>query len=105
MSELKACPYCGKEPKSSTFKFTDGISCTYVCCSNEDCPFFGRTMRLEAWQSRPLEDALQSRIDELVAFVGRVAKEQSIGYLPTSDPHIFEDAKLLAQRLIKESKK
>jgi hypothetical protein len=52
-----------------------------------------------------LLSALQSRIDELVAFVGRVAKEQSIGYLPTSDPHIFEDAKLLAQRLIKESKK
>jgi hypothetical protein len=69
MTDLKLCPYCGVLPKSWTHTFMDGESVTYVCCSNEACPFEGRTMRLEKWQSRPLEDALTHRIEELEAFV------------------------------------
>ena len=57
MIVLKNCPFCGSEKRE------DGYG---VECKNRQCV----TNRLdisstEAWNTRPIEDALQARIDEL----------------------------------------
>ena len=61
MSERKPCPFCGSEPHASYVA---------VSCRNEECianaandePTIGL---IEAWNTRPIEDALNARIAEL----------------------------------------
>lgn len=59
--ELKSCPFCGSE-STSRESYIDRK--TYYRCSNLICPSNG-WFTFQEWQSRPLEDALQKRIDEL----------------------------------------
>ncbi len=106
MTDLKPCPFCGS--KDITADKDDGFDSWGLYCT--DCgwgiPYehVSKKDAIKLWNSRPLEDALTHRIEELELFVSRVSKEQSIGWLPTNDPHIFEDAKVLAQRLLGDSK-
>ena len=58
MSELKPCPLCGAMPE------TDG---TLVQCYLMPCDFRRFKMPVEAWNARPIEDALNNRIAELEA--------------------------------------
>jgi len=65
MSELKPCPFCGKEP--STYEDTG-----YVYCPNDDCmvadSYWEKAiLPVEKWNTRPIEDALNARIAELEA--------------------------------------
>lgn len=55
MSELKKCPFCGH----TGYKFEGDV---VVSCSNPGC-FYGNTMTFEQWQNRPIEDALQTKLD------------------------------------------
>jgi len=64
MSELKLCSYCKSVPQANTWTL-HGISETRYFCPNPECPHSVRTVTLEEWQTRPLEDVLQSRIAEL----------------------------------------
>ena len=66
MSELKLCPFCGTLPQANTWIFR-GISETRYFCPNPECPHSVRTVTLEEWQTRPIEDALTARIAELEA--------------------------------------
>ena len=57
MSELKKCPFCE-------------FQVSYPATSSDDngyttCPNCGGKAPHSVWQSRPIEDALQARIDEL----------------------------------------
>ena len=58
MNELKVCPFCkdGGRPSESTT-----IYYHYVVCNECGCKV-GR----DKWQTRPIEDKLQARIDELI---------------------------------------
>lgn len=58
MSEMKPCPFCGAMPE------TDG---KLVQCYLMPCAFRRFKMPVEAWNTRPIEDALRKRIDELEA--------------------------------------
>jgi|LSQX01.1.fsa_nt_gb hypothetical protein len=58
MSELKPCPFCGAMPE------TDG---KLVQCYLMPCDFRRFKMPVEAWNARPIEDALNKRIAELEA--------------------------------------
>ena len=64
MSELKLCSYCKSVPQANTWTL-HGISETRYFCPNPDCPHSIRTVTLEEWQTRPIEDELQKRIAEL----------------------------------------
>jgi len=69
MNKLKKCPFCkdGRKPKVD---FIGHVHCP-IPGIGEHCSRGGLTV--EEWQSRPLEDALQKRIDELEAEIDRVA--------------------------------
>jgi hypothetical protein len=66
MTELKKCPFCGSEAK------TDDVIGRYVYCPNPDCHMWrleGEEIEIDEWQSRPLEDALQAKLDDVVASI------------------------------------
>jgi BMFP domain-containing protein YqiC len=63
MSELKKCPFCGRQPYESG----GYVSChTELCLANADYhePAIGS---ITDWNTRPIEDALNARIAELEA--------------------------------------
>ena len=66
MSELKLSSYCKSVPQANTWTL-HGISETRYFCPNPECPHSVRTVTLEEWQTRPIEDALNKRIAELEA--------------------------------------
>ena len=73
MSELKLCSYCKSVPQANTWTL-HGISETRYFCPNPECPHSVRTVTLEEWQTRPIEDELNARIAELEAENNRLAE-------------------------------
>ena len=65
MSELKACAHCGHEAQPIRYEYKNGEIQDLAYCPNDDCPMHHRTLSIEAWQTRPIEDALNARIAEL----------------------------------------
>ena len=64
MSELKLCPFCGGEAQVNTWTM-HGITESRCFCPNSDCPNSVRTVALEQWNARPIEDALRAEIARL----------------------------------------
>ena len=70
MSDLKPCPFCGKEPNQKGTELGDR-PCFYYECDNPKCGASEMGWHdteqeaIDAWNNRPVEDALQARIDEL----------------------------------------
>jgi len=69
MSELKVCAHCGHEAARKELRYY-GETETWAYCPNPDCPMHDRTMTIKAWQTRPIEDALNARIAELRDVIG-----------------------------------
>jgi hypothetical protein len=77
--ELKPCPFCGKSPASQEHYDADGklLAC-YVSCQNLHCSQFTFPKPLPwfkagAWNTRPIEDELLKKIEQLQAEISRVA--------------------------------
>jgi hypothetical protein len=78
MSELKKCPFCGGKAITSAFFDLDDLEYMAfevndsesidgeVTCENERC-INGWYLSPKAWNTRPIEDALNARIAELEA--------------------------------------
>ena len=67
MSELKPCPFCGGMPKVNDWTLK-GITDKRCFCDNEKCPvYLSKTIAIDDWNTRPIEDALTARIAELEA--------------------------------------
>ena len=70
MSNLKPCPFCGKEPNQKGTELGDR-PCFYYECENPKCGASEMGWHdteqeaIDAWNNRPIEDALQARIEEL----------------------------------------
>jgi len=54
--ELKLCPFCSSPIKVS-------LSTGRVSCSNPSCPLYNLRIDEKLWQFRPIEDALQAKLD------------------------------------------
>ena len=63
--KLKPCPFCGHEIYTESYpEYYDGY------CQNKRCFLYGKDLTfldLEKWNTRPIENALHARIDELEA--------------------------------------
>ena len=65
--ELKPCPFCGGMPKVNDWTLK-GITDKRCFCDNEKCPvYLSKTIAIDDWNTRPIEDALNARIAELEA--------------------------------------
>lgn len=64
MSELKLCPFCGNEPQEITLNGKP-----LVVCWGRDCVHDPKR-----WNTRPIEDALTTRIAELEAESERLSQ-------------------------------
>ena len=53
MSKLKPCPFCGKKP----------FYIEWVACVNPQCQLVNTYFVPETWNTRPIEDKLQARLD------------------------------------------
>ena len=74
MDELKACPFCGRQPYESG----GYVSChTELCLANADYhePAIGP---ITDWNTRPIEDALNARIAELEAYVAELEAKAEV---------------------------
>ncbi len=68
MSELKSCPFCGRQPYESG----GYVSChTELCLANADYhePAIGP---ITDWNTRPIEDALRARAERAEKMVERL---------------------------------
>lgn len=73
--EFKACGLCGKEAESAIFP--DGVR--RARCPSTDCLAHNYYVGIAKWNTRPLEDALQARIDEL---------EEQLRWRPVSEGYL-----------------
>jgi len=72
--ELKPCPFCGGMPKVNDWTLK-GITDKRCFCDNEKCPvYLSKTIAIDDWNTRPIEDALNARIAELEAENNRLAE-------------------------------
>jgi hypothetical protein len=66
MPELKNCPFCGEMPE---IKYYNILGKYEVQCVNRRCPTtsagFHEEEAVTYWNTRPIESAIQQRIDEL----------------------------------------
>ena len=69
--KLRPCPFCGSNAQVNTWT-THGITESRCFCSNSDCPNSVRTVALEQWNTRPIEDALNKRIAEMEEFIDKL---------------------------------
>ena len=97
MSKPKSCPFCGKEPAKS---FTG-----YLRCPIPGTGAHTNGMTPEEWAHRPIEDALQQRIDELEKtekwLRGLLKKSQDTG--KTLRQSVREAAKEIAKESVRLS--
>ena len=85
MTKLKPCPFCG-ENKLEVLVSPTNRRLRYIRCKNPSCPYGAWSSKIErefGWNSRPIEDALRSRITELEAENERLTKamEKAIGII------------------------
>jgi len=72
MSDLKPCPFCGKEPNQTSTELGDR-PCFYYECENPKCCAAEMGWHdteqeaIDAWNTRPIEDALRKEISQLQA--------------------------------------
>ena len=88
--ELKPCPFCGGMPKVNDWTLK-GITDKRCFCDNEKCPvYLSKTIAIDDWNTRPIEDALNARIAELEAesdqLTARLCQErQDDKWIPVSE--------------------
>jgi Lar family restriction alleviation protein len=77
MSELKPCPFCGTKPHPITADLLTR-PCFYYECENKTCHAAEKGWHdteqeaIDAWNTRPIEEALRTRITELQARVAEL---------------------------------
>lgn len=112
MNELKSCPFCGGVAQVNTWTM-HGITESRCFCSNSDCPNSVRTVALEQWNTRPIEDELRARIAELEYqledwtnngwaedYKARIAElEQDLSNKETEYTDLWDDALALQSRI------
>jgi hypothetical protein len=74
--ELKPCSGCGGKPVycDVTGRQTFGTPANFCGCLNDDCPLFDIVFAVNAWNTRPVEDALRAEVTRLKGEYERAAQ-------------------------------
>ena len=78
MSKLKPCPFCGKKP----------FCVEWVACVNPQCQLVNTYFVPETWNTRPIEDKLQARLDAQAAEIERL--KTAIQQCLTGNAHLAD---------------
>ena len=67
MSDMKPCPFCGKEPAIHSY---------FASCVNDDCEQsdYWTGLEVDAWNTRPIEDALRVQLAARDALIERLVE-------------------------------
>lgn len=66
-THLANCPFCGEHAKTH---YDDKTEEHHVTCTHRYCSlWYDMHITLQEWNTRPLEDALQQKLDEAVNFI------------------------------------
>jgi len=97
--ELKACPFCGID--SNLNIGTHSANCLFYFLSEN---VTDRSVKVIAWNTRPIEDALRKQLDELKKYTKRLHKllmdETDIDLTPR--PAFYETLPEFAEELESE---
>lgn len=63
---LKSCPFCGSNAEFNSDEFGEGVDCKSCGATLRNGVYgeYGRKLASAAWNTRPLEDAIQKELDE-----------------------------------------
>lgn len=78
-TELKPCPFCGKDnlqTKNTMGNFYNAVSCLSCGLSTAE-----QLEIIEKWNTRPIEDALQRRLDIAVKALTEISNSTNEAYL------------------------
>jgi hypothetical protein len=98
MDEPKLCPFCGKRFLRQVHQegYEPEVSCNYI-----SCPIQKITMRMNEWNTRPLEDALRAKNERLkdeIACMELRMEEQTRNYRIGSNAGAYVIKKLKAEK-------
>jgi len=87
MSDLKRCPFCKNTVRIDEWYLGDCNKPLYrIVGCDPDCPceFVADTMEelVKAWDTRPLEDALEQKLADMTAYADKLVDALPGGYLP-----------------------
>ena len=97
-NELKPFPFCGSEAIVPAMPIGITDDDTPVECTNMDCDASEVTFDKGAWKTRPIEDALNSRIAELEAEVAELRKTAVVWHKYSDEKPIKQDWYLTSYR-------
>ena len=111
MSNLKPCPFCGKEPNQKGTELGDR-PCFYYECENPKCGASEMGWHdteqeaIDAWNNRPIEDALRKEIaqlkkDKLDLNAQCFHKDETISVLKNSITELEFDNRSLMEQMNK----
>ena len=111
MSDLKPCPFCGKEPNQTTVELGDR-PCFYYECENPKCHAAEMGWHdteqeaRDAWNNRPIEDALRKEIaqvkkDKLELNAQCFHKDETISVLKNRITELEFDNRSLVEQMNK----
>jgi hypothetical protein len=80
--KLKPCPFCGEKATIEDCSYYDEKKSWSAMCGNPSCFAYTEThktksLAIERWNKRPIEEALQKRIEELEAERDRLKKNHA----------------------------
>lgn len=85
MDELKKCPFCGND----AVLLANGET----RCTKTGCPVasWGRSIPVEIWNIRPLEDALQDKIDDMKQKIEKLTENLDNAHMSVAQ-HMSKEA-------------
>lgn len=85
---LKSCPFCGSNAEFNSDEFGEGVDCKSCGATLRNGVYgeYGRKLASAAWNTRPLEDAIQKELDE--------AREDNVDNM---EYHVAERERLKAE--------
>ena len=114
--ELKQCPFCGEEANIVDCSYYHEKKSWCAMCGNPSCFAYTeahktKSLAKERWNKRPIEEALQKRIEELEAenkrlrealeMLAKFAGELEKKYYPTPPSAKFDTIKYHAEKALK----
>jgi hypothetical protein len=104
INNLPYCPFCNTEPVTKTNWDENERPKIMVSCSDEECPAGQIWVPVEKWSTRPLEDALQKKLDIAIDLLDELSHWDML-WLGEGEPSLVADGPFWKEQINKTLKK